>query len=918
MVQVYILRRLKMYSLTELNDYSNSFLQFEDERPASYTTNPSNVANLPLSVVIGSEGDTHSIPLPFTIGNLISINMTYTINARPYTGATVSWNSFPGNVTLSIPTAGVYRLTNIRTQSEWDTVKQPLIYLGSDTSGNLTYTANLKPDANSTPISWTINAQLADTGEINTGVLPSFFYNQEEALAYNSGLLVTDTNPTGTYSIFISKSVNSAGNLTSSGTGGTSTASNGNLTIAGNKTQVNSHLGNLTFTPALGFGENLTITYAVTNISGNITNTATQLLKIGNLNNGITDMYFPRSYTSNQSGVLFANNVPYLSEVTPSDATYSISFTLNGNIGFLAQTNDYINRTGWNTNTLTYTYSGSLAQCNDKINNLKFYPGKNQFSNTTVTYTQRKNSFFQLSTTFDLTGIYSSAAIAGIGSVNFSPSLPYNTRTYNIADYITYERLYLLKADIMMIAGGGFSGTQITGGDGGPGVATFYGGGGGAGQLYRESNINLLALPLNATIQIGGRGTATIWSGWKTLAPGSNGVNGVIISIWKHWRPTFWNANNIPPDYTTLISPILTTYEQWAGYTAFIQGGGYWPSTYGAPSQNLYTYDRYLGSGGNSGNGFFGARGGFWRQVTANSDVFGGGGAGAAGHGTSPAPFQQGSGGAGVVSDISGTTVTWGRGANGGQGASNSPGGGGDAGYMTLKFYDDNPMPPIGSFGNIALVSNSSAYFPGNGISYLSGTLDSALGTGAFTVDFWIYPTDTNSSDRCIFDLRSTGGTASDGFAIRYQSTNQMTFIHAASLTSLSWNRTNNAWQHIAIVRSNNIIHIYVNGIQVGNSTSGGTTLYSNKTWRLGQFKDSTTSSTALLGYVDEFRVSNVARYAGNFLTPNYPFDADANTNLLLRFAGSNNSTVFVDSSFGNATITNNGNVRVNTSTYKF
>jgi hypothetical protein len=908
-----------MYSLTTLNDYSNQIIQFEDERPAGYTTIPSNVANLPLSVVIGTEGETHLLPLPFTFGNAQSINMTYTVNVTPYTGATVSWNSYPGNIVLSNPATGIYRLTNIRTQSEWDAVRQPLVFLGADTSGNLVYRANLKPDANSQPISWTINAQLADTGEINTGFLPSFFYDQDVVKQFDSGLLVTDTNPSGTYSIFISKSDNAAGNLTSAGSGGTSTTSGqGNLTIAGTKSQVNSRLGNIIFTPASGYASNFTITYAVTNISGNVTNTATQLLKIGNINNGITDMYYPRTYTSNQSSLLFTGNVPFLSETITSGDTYSISLQLSSSIGFLAQTNDFVNRVGWDQNTLTYSYSGSLTQCNEKVTNLKIYPSKNQFSNVSVTYTQRRNGFFQLSTTFDLNGIYDNSPIVGEGTVNFIPN-GWDTANYNIASYITYERLYLLDCDIFMIAGGGRTGQTVSATVSGlPGLTTYWGGGGGAGQYYAESKINLKALPLNATLQVGGVATATIWSGWKTLAPGANGQNGVVRFRTGHWRPTFWNANGIPPDYTQLISPVLQTYEQWQAFAAFVNGGGYWPGTYGTPSQELYTFNAYGPYGGNQGgSGFTGARGAFFRIPSANSPVYAGGGAGAGGHGQSPTVTAQGQGGSGVTSDITGSSEEYGRGSNGGDTTTIGAGSGNQPGYVGLRFTDPNPMPPIGNFGNIALISNSSGYFPGNGSSYLSGTLSSAINTSPFTVDFWIYPTDTNTSDRCIFDIRSTGGTATDGFAIRYASSNQMMFIYSASLSSIQWNRTNNVWQHIAIVRANGVVRIFVNGLQVGSTTLGASNTYSNLTWRLGQFKDSNTNATGLLGYVDEFRVSNAARYAGDFQPANYPFDVDSNTMLLLHFNGSNDSQSFVNS-VTNGLVGLSGNVRVSTAQYKF
>lgn len=319
MAQVFQPRRLKMHSLEQLNVYSNITLVYGDERPTSITTTPSNTLGL-TSTIYSTEDITHNLVVPFTIDSAISIDATLSINVSMYSGATVSWPVQDANLTYTNPSTGIYQVSGITRLTQWIDQNHPAIYMGPDRNGNLTYTANISGVGST--ISWNNNAILAATAEINTGTLSKLYYNEDEAVTFNSGLLVTDTNPLGTYSIAISKSDNIAGTLSSTGAGSASVYSANVLTIAGTKNEVNSHLAQITFTPTVGYISNFNLTYAVTNISTSQINYATQSILIGEKIDNITNMYYDRYYTISTTTDIFATNVPYISELAPDYSNY--------------------------------------------------------------------------------------------------------------------------------------------------------------------------------------------------------------------------------------------------------------------------------------------------------------------------------------------------------------------------------------------------------------------------------------------------------------------------------------------------------------------------------------------------------------------------------------------------------------------
>jgi hypothetical protein len=106
---------------------------------------------------------------------------------------------------------------------------------------------------------------------------------------------------------------------------------------------------------------------------------------------------------------------------------------------------------------------------------------------------------------------------------------------------------------------------------------------------------------------------------------------------------------------------------------------------------------------------------------------------------------------------------------------------------------------------------------------------------------------------------------------------------------------TINQWNSVALVRNSGNTRIYINGNQSGNTLAdavnyqaGGCLIGANDFLQTGAFP--------VTGFLDEIRISNIARYTANYTPATQPFITDPNTLLLMHCDGANNSTTFTDS----------------------
>ncbi len=110
------------------------------------------------------------------------------------------------------------------------------------------------------------------------------------------------------------------------------------------------------------------------------------------------------------------------------------------------------------------------------------------------------------------------------------------------------------------------------------------------------------------------------------------------------------------------------------------------------------------------------------------------------------------------------------------------------------------------------------------------------------------------------------------------------------SLTALNVNQ----WYHVAMVKSGTTWNLYVDGtLYAGPYTSNS---HNSNTVELRIGVDAPWGVNRFYhGYMDELRISNSARWSGNFTPETSAYTSDTNTKLLMHMDGTDSGTTFTD-----------------------
>jgi len=192
--------------------------------------------------------------------------------------------------------------------------------------------------------------------------------------------------------------------------------------------------------------------------------------------------------------------------------------------------------------------------------------------------------------------------------------------------------------------------------------------------------------------------------------------------------------------------------------------------------------------------------------------------------------------------------------------------------FTNAGIFDNTGFNNLETVGNAQIDTTVKKYgtgsmeFDGTGDWLLMpNTPDQQLGTGNFTIEFWVYLAsgDTGSNRGLV-----AKGTSTTGFLVSLNTTEKVVFTYATSTITSSGAITTNAWNHIAVVREgtgSNQTKIYIGGTNDGTGTVS-TDFNQTSVMYVGANR---TGGDPMKGFIDDLRITKgIARYTSAFTPP--------------------------------------------------
>jgi len=172
----------------------------------------------------------------------------------------------------------------------------------------------------------------------------------------------------------------------------------------------------------------------------------------------------------------------------------------------------------------------------------------------------------------------------------------------------------------------------------------------------------------------------------------------------------------------------------------------------------------------------------------------------------------------------------------------------------------------------------------------VDASTDFDFGTGDFTIDWWEFRTENSPGGQNPACSRDNGNPYT-GLLLAYDTSEGHVFCYASS-AKIAWDIfvnellgtiTLSVWIHRAVVRNGTTFYFFENGVVTDTATSALGIAAGSSGFEIGRGQ---VASQTFQGYIDEFRVSNIARWTADFSaslpTEAYSADVVATTNYLV------------------------------------
>lgn len=178
--------------------------------------------------------------------------------------------------------------------------------------------------------------------------------------------------------------------------------------------------------------------------------------------------------------------------------------------------------------------------------------------------------------------------------------------------------------------------------------------------------------------------------------------------------------------------------------------------------------------------------------------------------------------------------------------------------------------------------------------------VDFNLADKDFTMDFWIRFSSLAGNQGFLSQFGSAGNKS---FLFDWSPGNVLSFAYSTDGTNnipktVTWAPTTGVFYHLAVVRDGANLRFFVDGVQQGATQNVGTDVIFNSTFTFN-IGGVVGVKESFNGWMDELRISNVARYSAGFTPPVAAYTRDGFTTLLVHFDGADASTVFTDDVVG-------------------